>query len=169
VRKRDSRKAGPKAVGPGKDGIMMIRENSAQPKSSQPNPPQPIDAAGSSFGVVRQIRCDGHACDRPAVLRLDYHIFCLDHLVAHCLDRLEGCQREICRNMVPSAEALTSNNCFLEQCTSRVAGFLMARSDLSNMDRARLLDVLLWAAEIDARYIGSQPACRAVAKCAGSR
>jgi hypothetical protein len=118
----------------------------------------------SSFGVPRQIRCDTQDCLRPAVLRLDTHSFCMDHLVSHCLERLEACQGEICGNHVPADESLYSNNCFLEECTSRLAGFLMARTELENYDRARLLDVLLWAAELDAKYGRPAPKCRVVAQ-----
>jgi hypothetical protein len=159
VRKRNFVRVGPSEVGPRKDKAMITSGNS----------PQATNATRSSFGVIRQIPCDGPECKSPAILRLDHHIFCLDHLVLHCLDRLEACQREICHHAIPSGDSIASNNCFLEECTSRIAGFLMARSDLANIERARLLDVLLWAAEIDAKYIGSQPVCRAIAKSAGSR
>jgi hypothetical protein len=101
-------------------------------------------------------------------MRLDMHLFCLDHLVSHCLDRLQACQSEICANHVPPDESLYSNNCFLEECTSQLAGFLMARTELENYDRARLLDVLLWAAELDTKYGRPAPKCRAVAKGASS-
>ena len=120
----------------------------------------------SSFGVVRQIRCDAHDCSQPAVLRLDFHLLCLDHLVEHCHRRLETCQQEVCRNFVPTEDVLESNNTFLGECTSKLAGFLMARTELQNIDRARLLDVLLWAVELDAKYACPATKCRATIKCA---
>lgn len=118
------------------------------------------------FGVA-PIRCEFAHCARSAVLRLDCRLFCLEHLVSHCLKRLEACQKEICRNLVPADDAVVRNNCFLEECTSTVAGFLMGRPELENIDRARLLDVLLWAAELDGKYGRPAPHCRAVAKGAG--
>lgn len=48
-----------------------------------------------------------------------------------------------------------------------MAGFLMGRLELENIDRARLLDVLLWAAELDGKYGRPAPHCRVVAKGAG--
>jgi hypothetical protein len=125
-------------------------------------------ATSSSFGVVRPVQCDRLGCSRPAALRLDLHLLCLDPLVNHCLERLEMCQQEICRNLVPRSDALAGNSCFLEECTSKVAGFLMARVDLQNIDCARLLDVLLWAAELDTKYAFASPKCRAFAQCAGT-
>ena len=123
----------------------------------------------SSFGVVRQIRCDSPDCSQPAVLRLDFHLLCLHHLVEHCHRRLETCQQEVCRNFVPTDDVLASNNTFLEECTSKLAGFLMARTELENIDRARVLDVLLWAVELDAKYACPAAQCRASAKCAATR
>ncbi len=121
----------------------------------------------SSFGVLRQIRCDFQDCAQAAILRLDLHLFCLDHLISHCHQRLEACQAEICRNVMPADDTVESNNCFLEECTSRLAGFLMARPELQNIDRARVLDVMLWAAELDGKYGRSASGCRVVAKRAG--
>jgi hypothetical protein len=117
----------------------------------------------SSFGAVRQIRCDFQGCSQSAILRLDRRLYCLDHLVAHCLERLEACQRQICWNAAPADNIVTSNECFLEECTSKVAGFLIGRPGLQNIDRARLLDVLLWAAELDGKYDRSALKCRAAA------
>jgi hypothetical protein len=124
-------------------------------------------SSSCSFGVVRQIRCDSENCSRPAALRLDFRLLCLDHLVEHCHKRLETCQQEVCRNFVPAEDVLESNNTFLEECTSKLAGFLMARTELENIDRARLLDVLLWAVELDAKYACPTAKCRAAVKCAG--
>jgi hypothetical protein len=117
--------------------------------------------------AVAPIRCEFMYCARSAVLRLDRRFFCLEHLVKHCHQRLAACQRESCRNLVPANEATVSNDCFLEECTSTVAGFLMGRPELENIDRARLLDVLLWAAELDSKYGRPAPHCRVVAKGAG--
>lgn len=127
---------------------------------------QSEDSLERSFGVA-PIRCEFTQCARPAVLRLDCRLFCLDHLVTHCHKRLEACQREVCRNVVPADETMSRNNCFLEECTSSVAGFLMGRPELQNIDRARLLDVLLWAAELDGKYGRAAAHCRVVAKGAG--
>jgi hypothetical protein len=129
---------------------------------------QSKDSWEHSFGVA-PIRCEFPHCVRSAVLRLDCRLFCLEHLVSHCHKRLEACQQEICRNLVPTEDTVAKNNCFLEECTSRVAGFLMGRPELQNIDRARLLDVLLWAAELDGKYGRPAPHCRAVASgAAGS-
>jgi hypothetical protein len=124
------------------------------------------ETGSSSFGVVRQIRCDFQDCSQSAILRLDRQRYCLDHLVAHCLERLEACQQQICRYAAPADDTVTSNDYFLEECTSKIAGFLIGRPGLQNIDRARLLDVLLWAAELDAKYDRSAVKCRAAAGAA---
>jgi hypothetical protein len=121
----------------------------------------------SSFGVVRQIRCESQDCGRGAVLRIDFRIFCLDHLVEYCHKRLETCQQDVCSSFVPTDDAAAANNSFLEECTSKLPGFLMARTELANIDRARVLDVLLWAVELDAKYTCPAAQCRATVKCTG--
>jgi len=37
---------------------------------------------------------------------------------------------------------------FLEECHSKIASVLIAGSGFTNMERARLLDILLWASEL---------------------
>lgn len=127
---------------------------------------QSEDALEHTFGVA-PIHCEFPHCARAAVLRLDRRFFCLEHLVKHCHQRLEACQQESCLNLSPANDAAISDDCFLEECTSSVAGFLMGRPELENIDRARLLDVLLWAAELDGKYGRTAPHCRVAAKGAG--
>jgi hypothetical protein len=128
--------------------------------------PQAVQLSqSSSFGVIRQIRCDYSDCALPAVLRLDVHFFCLDHLVSHCHTRLQACQQERSRLAGLPACRQASVNCFVDECASKVAAFLVARTELPNIDRARLLDVLLWATELDGKADRPRPIARFA--CAG--
>jgi hypothetical protein len=130
------------------NGRFIMNEKFSQSSSA---------STSSSYGIIRQIRCDAKDCGGAAVLRFGTHLFCLEHLVGYCHARLEVCQREISKGAMPASADPTSSNRFLEECTSRVAGFLMARPELQNIDRARLLDVLLWAAELDGKGTASGP------------
>jgi hypothetical protein len=113
----------------------------------------PEAPTSSSFGIVRPIRCDSPACSHPAILRFGIDSFCLDHLVAHCHKRLETYQQQTSRHIVLPDQSQISVDRFLEECTSKVTALLMARPQFENIDRARLLDVLLWAAELDGAHI----------------
>jgi hypothetical protein len=108
--------------------------------------------ASSTSGVEKRIRCDVKDCVQSAVMRIDFHLFCLEHVVAHCHERLQKCQQEVGHNIAPSGDAIFENYSFLRECTSSIAGFLMARPELENIDRARLIDIMLWAAELDEKY-----------------
>lgn len=105
-------------------------------------------------------------CIQPAAMRIDFHLFCLDHLVAHCHERLQKCQQQVGRSLAPSSDPISENYRFLCECASTIAGFLIARSELENIDRARLLDIMLWAAELDEKYDRPLGHCRSIAKSA---
>jgi hypothetical protein len=105
----------------------------------------------SSFGVIGRIYCGSHDCTDPAALGLGMHLFCLNHFVLHCHARLEEYQQECRLHLVLAEDRRTIILRFLEECMSKVAALLMARPELANIDRARLLDILLWAAEVDLR------------------
>lgn len=113
---------------------------------------------------AKRVRCDAHDCAHSAVMRIDFHLFCLDHLVAHCHERLQKCQEEVGRRLAPSGHTVSGNYSFVRECTSSIAGFLMARPELENIDRARLLDVMLWATELDEKYNRPIGRWRVVAK-----
>jgi len=120
----------------------------------------------STSGVGKRIRCDMQDCIQPAAMRIDFHLFCLDHLVAHCHERLQKCQQQVGRSLAPSSDPISENYRFLRECASTIAGFLIARSELENIDRARLLDIMLWAAELDEKYDRPLGRCRSIAKSA---
>ena len=106
----------------------------------------------STSGVAKRVGCDAKDCAQSAVMRIDFHLFCLDHVIAHCHERLQKCQQDAGRSLAPSGDGVSGNYSFLRECTSSVAGFLIARPELENIDRARLLDIMLWAAELDEKY-----------------
>ncbi|MGH9572014.1 MAG: hypothetical protein ACRD40_00575 [Candidatus Acidiferrales bacterium] len=119
-----------------------------------------------SSGVGKRIRCDVQNCVQPAMMRIDFHLFCLNHVVAHCHERLQTCQEQVGRTLVPSSDSITDNYRFVRECASSIAGFLVARSELANIDRARLLDIMLWAAELDEKYDRPLGHYRSIAKSA---
>lgn len=123
----------------------------------------------SMSASAKRIHCDAKDCVQSAVMRIDFHLFCLDHVVAHCHERLQKCQQEVGRSLAPSSDAISRNYSFLRECTSNIAGFLIARPEMENIDRARLLDIMLWAAELDEKYDRPVSGWRLLAKgAAGS-
>jgi hypothetical protein len=81
----------------------------------------------------------------------------VDHLVSHCYERLEEFERAGSVQKTKSADAKTqSGPDFLEDCPAKIASLLITRTGLENIERARLLDILLWANELDRRRRSSQ-------------
>ena len=127
------------------NGKINMNQQALPSQQTQPT------STSSSFGVVRRIYCDSYDCSEPAALRIGAHFFCLNHLVSHCHARLEEIQQECRLHLVLAENRRRVVRFFLEECTSTVAALLMARPELANIERARLLDILLWAAELDLR------------------
>jgi hypothetical protein len=117
-------------------------------------------------GVGKRVRCDVQGCAQPAIMRIDFHLLCLDHVVTHCHERLQKCQQEVGRALAPLSDPVSENYRFVRECASSIAGFLIARSEVENIDRARLLDIMLWAAELDEKYDRPLGHYRSIAKSA---
>jgi len=109
-------------------------------------------------GTARQsIPCESPQCSQRAVSWVDFRFFCIDHLVSHCYERLEECER------AGSAQRMWSDSPqgqlsaqFLEECAARIATLLITHTALENIERARLLDILLWANELDRKRRSAQ-------------
>ena len=94
----------------------------------------------------KPIRCDGEHCGRPAMCSVELRLFCVDHFILHCYERLNQCRPiPFCD---PDDEATESNERFLRQCADQAANLLRPMRGLDNLERARLFDILLWTAEL---------------------
>ena len=129
------------------DGHSVTRDD------SQP-PLHPRDAHASAG---KSIPCDSAPCSQRAVSWIDFRFLCLDHLVSHCYERLEEFERAGNVQRTASADVkIQSSSDFLEDCPAKIASLLITHTGLENIERARLLDILLWANELDRRRRSSQ-------------
>ena len=77
--------------------------------------------------------------------------------MSHCYDRLEEYERAGGMHRMGSDDGKTHfGPDFLEDCPAKIASLLITHSGLENIERARLLDILLWANELDRRRRSSQ-------------
>jgi hypothetical protein len=98
---------------------------------------------------VKSTTCGLSGCSEPATVSLDSRSLCLDHLVSHCYSRLQECEQgEGFEPIAAGARIQTPAANFLEECHSKIASLLVVRAELTNIERARLLDILLWASEL---------------------
>lgn len=117
---------------------------------------QPDHPSGSPELPGKLIVCESSDCSTRAVSWFDLHHLCLEHLVAYCYARLEVCQQECSgRNMLDS-NALDIWARFLDECTQKILVLLLKSKGLQNSDRARLIDIFLWATDLNHKY-GSIP------------
>ena len=96
---------------------------------------------------VLQRNCCEDACGCAAITSLDQQAFCLNHFLCRCYERLEEVDprsRKFREEPVDTAGL----RAFIEECSRKALDVSLQSEDLSNLQRGRLLDILLWAGEL---------------------
>jgi hypothetical protein len=78
---------------------------------------------------------------------LDQQALCLSHFLLRCYAKLEAvdpCGQKSREERVD----LAAMRAFIEECSHKALEVSLQREDLTNLERARLLDILLWASEL---------------------
>jgi hypothetical protein len=91
-------------------------------------------------------RCDD-ACDCAAITSLDQKNFCLNHFLRRCYERLEDVDPRN-RKFREGRLDLAGMRAFIEECSRRALDISLQTENLNNLERSRLLDILLWAGEL---------------------
>jgi len=91
--------------------------------------------------------CRVGSCSRAAITSLDRQALCLNHFLLRCYEGLESLDP---RGRKFSGEPinLASMRAFIEECSRKALDVSLQSEDLSNLQRGRLLDILLWAGEL---------------------
>jgi len=91
--------------------------------------------------------CRVDSCGGAAITTLDHQALCLNHFLLRCYERLEGLDP---RGRKFGAEPLdvVSMRAFIEECSRKALDVSLQSENLSNLQRGRLLDILLWAGEL---------------------
>lgn len=137
----------------------LSREDGRNVTKDDSRPPlHPVRPDGAPASTGKSIPCDSAECSQPAVSWIDFRFLCVGHLVSHCYDRLEEYERaeSTCRSARDDNGKAEPGSSFLEDCPARIASLLITHKGLENIDRARLLDILLWANELDRKRRPSQ-------------
>ena len=120
----------------------------------------PFHPGDGQASTGRSIPCDSAECSQHAVAWIDFRFLCVAHLVSHCYDRLEEYERAGSAHAAAIHDAKGQpNSNFLEDCPARIASLLITHAGLENIERARLLDILLWANELDRKRRSSSSQC----------
>jgi hypothetical protein len=115
--------------------------------------PEPPASKGNLGGTKPKLgNCAVGGCSRDAVLLFDSRAMCLDHLISYCYSRLESYEAVECSEETSEETGFyISSARFIDECVPRLVILLVDCLDLSNLERARLLDIVLWANQIDDR------------------
>jgi hypothetical protein len=91
--------------------------------------------------------CTVGSCGSAAVTSLDRKALCLNHFLQRCYERLEGLDPRG-RKFTAEPVDLASMRAFIEECSRKALDVSLQSKNLSNLQRGRLLDILLWAGEL---------------------
>jgi hypothetical protein len=97
--------------------------------------------------MVRKRNCRMGSCGSAAITTLDRQALCLNHFLLRCYEKLEGLDP---RGRKFSAEPVdvASMRAFIEECSRKALDVSLQSKNLNNLQRGRLLDILLWAGEL---------------------
>jgi len=99
--------------------------------------------------------CGVQGCAQTAEAAIDGESLCRSHFISHCyaqLERFDGMQKTH-RLSMPDAESVRR---FINQCSRQADEIEHGARDLDNLDRARLLHIILWANEVGS-YLRRSP------------
>ena len=97
--------------------------------------------------MLRKRKCEMGSCGSAAVTTLDHQAFCLNHFLLRCYAELEGLDPRG-RQFISETVDLDCMRAFIEECSRKALEISLQSENLTNLQRGRLLDILLWAGEL---------------------
>jgi hypothetical protein len=91
--------------------------------------------------------CKAGGCANSAVIALAGREFCLDHFVVSCYEQLDMLEPKLRRRLIEAGE-VQAVKAFLEECSNRTLVICLRTEQLSNVERSRLLDILLSCSDL---------------------
>ncbi len=94
-------------------------------------------------------RCSVPRCEQLAAGTLENRTLCRTHFISTCYERLERCSELKDQLFLEcTTEALQH---FIHECVAQATRVAEPAHELDNLERARLLDIMLWAGELGCR------------------
>jgi hypothetical protein len=96
-------------------------------------------------------RCHRDGCAQLAITTFRGEMFCLEHFCCRCyqfLERIGQCTVNGANSSVTIEQALLA-----DECARRTIDICLNADGLNNLERARLLDILLWCGDISAAFV----------------
>ncbi len=92
-------------------------------------------------------RCMVNCCADAAVTSFGLQDLCLNHFLSRCYEGLDRLDPRGRRSGGSDAER-SALKAFVDECSRRALEVSLSCQNLDNLQRARLLDILLWAGEL---------------------
>ena len=102
---------------------------------------------GGMDTMLGERNCRVGSCGGAAIITLDHQALCLNHFLLRCYERLEGLDPRG-RKFTAEPVDLAAMRAFIEECSRKALDISLQSQDLTNLQRGRLLDILLWAGEL---------------------
>lgn len=97
--------------------------------------------------MLNPASCSASGCARPPAAVLDVRSFCVDHFFLACYAGMDHFTRRLREERFQETGCETVRQ-FLSECTRQTADLAGSDDSLGNLDRARVLDILLRASEL---------------------
>jgi hypothetical protein len=95
--------------------------------------------------------CHRSDCSRPVVVTFRAEALCLDHFCTRCYEFLDGIDRRQHLNQA-APDSAVEQVLMADECARRALDICMSATILNNLERARLLDILLWCGDISSAH-----------------
>jgi hypothetical protein len=102
---------------------------------------------GAIFTMSEDTICAVDFCERAAVASLAQQDFCLNHFIDLCYENLQRIDPRGQKTGRATLD-LPTLRAFIEECSRRALDVALHCEDINNLQRGRLLDILLWAGEL---------------------
>ena len=100
---------------------------------------------GDQVPMAQRESCSRKDCSKQAVTSLAEEDFCFDHFCSRCYELLERGDSPLPMGDYAALAALLHG---LDECAQRALEISLGENELNNLDRARLLDILLWSGDV---------------------
>jgi hypothetical protein len=97
--------------------------------------------------MLRKRNCGENSCGDTSIISLDQQDLCLNHFLLRCYEKLEGVDPRGRKTGAFAADP-ASLQAFIEECSRKALDVSIRCENLDNLQRARLLDIMLWAGEL---------------------
>jgi hypothetical protein len=106
-----------------------------------------ITNLGAMDKMSRDRSCALDSCKGAAVTSLAQQDLCLNHFLSRCYENLDRIDPRGRRFRHEAADAAAMRR-FIEECSGKALEVSIRCENLTNLQRGRLLDIMLWAGEL---------------------